>query len=359
MKVSNVRKSNFELLRIFAMLLIVMYHFSVHSPFAEFENVLSVNRLGIQFMGIGGKLGVNLFVLISGYFMCTTKEFKVKKIIVLFLQILMCSVLCYGLSCVVTNQFSIGELIRTVFPITFVRWWFASTYFVLLFFAPFLNKLIAVLSKQSYRSLLIIMAVMWVLIPTVTNTDFQSNNLIWFVFMYLLAGYVRIHSEDIRISKKASFWISVIITLLMFMSVVVFDILGTKIGWFASKATYFFGTQKLPLVALSVSIFLLFKDIDIKTNKYINAVASTTFGIYLLHDYSDMRDIIWNRIFRVSNFQNSGALLIYGAFCIIAVFVVCSAIEYIRKLLFDKVFEKIADFAINKTTKLLKCQNND
>lgn len=359
MQIQNVRRSNFELLRIFAMLLIVMHHFSVHSPFVEFTNALSVNRLGIQFMEIGGKLGVNLFVLISGYFMCTSKEFKVKKIIVLFLQILMYSVLCYSVICIATNQFSIREVLRTFLPITFVNWWFASTYFVLLFFTPFINKLIAVLSKQSYRSLLIIMAVMWVLIPTVTNTDFQSNNLIWFVFLYLLAGYIRIYPEDMKISKKASFWASVIITLMMFLSVVVFDILGTKIGWFASKATYFFGTQKLPLVVLSISIFLLFKDIDIKTNKFINAVASTTFGVYLLHDHSAMRDIIWNRIFRVGSFQDSWVLLIYGAFCTVSVFVICSAIEYVRKLLFDKAFEKIADYAINKTTKILKLKNND
>ena len=140
MQIQNVRRSNFELLRIFAMLLIVMHHFSVHSPFVEFTNALSVNRLGIQFMEIGGKLGVNLFVLISGYFMCTSKEFKVKKIIVLFLQILMYSVLCYSVICIATNQFSIREVLRTFLPITFVNWWFASTYFVLLFFTPFINK---------------------------------------------------------------------------------------------------------------------------------------------------------------------------------------------------------------------------
>ena len=60
------RKSNFELLRILAMLRIIGHHFSVHGDAVFATDVLTVNRLWMQCIEIGGKLGVNIFVLISG-----------------------------------------------------------------------------------------------------------------------------------------------------------------------------------------------------------------------------------------------------------------------------------------------------
>ena len=60
------RESNLELLRIIMMILIVAHHFALHGGFDYPKEVVSLNRLWIQLMTIGGKLGVDVFVLISG-----------------------------------------------------------------------------------------------------------------------------------------------------------------------------------------------------------------------------------------------------------------------------------------------------
>ena len=62
----NIRKSNIELLRIVAMVIIVMHHFAIHGGFAFSSETISINRLWVQFITMGGRLGVNIFVLISG-----------------------------------------------------------------------------------------------------------------------------------------------------------------------------------------------------------------------------------------------------------------------------------------------------
>ena len=60
------RQSNIELLRIIAMIFIIAHHFAVHGGFNFSTDIITVNSLWIQFIKIGGKIGVNIFVLISG-----------------------------------------------------------------------------------------------------------------------------------------------------------------------------------------------------------------------------------------------------------------------------------------------------
>ena len=60
------RQSNIELLRIVAIVMSVVHHFAVHGNMEFPLTSLSANRLWIQLLMLGGKVGVNLFVLSSG-----------------------------------------------------------------------------------------------------------------------------------------------------------------------------------------------------------------------------------------------------------------------------------------------------
>ena len=78
MKKTMERLSNFEILRIISMLLIICHHFALYSGCRYPSSTITMNSVFIQFLSYGGQLGVNLFVLISGYFL-VKNEFKVKK----------------------------------------------------------------------------------------------------------------------------------------------------------------------------------------------------------------------------------------------------------------------------------------
>lgn len=54
------------------MIMIVSSHFATHGGFAFDAADLSVSRFWVGFMAMGGKLGVDIFVLISGYFLITS-----------------------------------------------------------------------------------------------------------------------------------------------------------------------------------------------------------------------------------------------------------------------------------------------
>lgn len=91
------RQSNIELLRIISMILILAHHFSVHGGFNILKTSFTINRLWIQFLQFGGKIGVNIFVIISGYFLITSKGIKISKVLKLWLQLFFYSVSIYTL----------------------------------------------------------------------------------------------------------------------------------------------------------------------------------------------------------------------------------------------------------------------
>lgn len=72
------RRSNFEFLRIVALLLIVFHHMSVHGS-VPFGSGTLFDDIYFQLLAFGGRVGVWIFVMISGYFL-VYKTFKFQKI---------------------------------------------------------------------------------------------------------------------------------------------------------------------------------------------------------------------------------------------------------------------------------------
>ena len=64
----KVRDSNFELLRIVAMIMIIGCHFVTYTQWHFPPGYSGETKLALQMLRLGGKTGVILFVLITGYF---------------------------------------------------------------------------------------------------------------------------------------------------------------------------------------------------------------------------------------------------------------------------------------------------
>ena len=127
----RTRQSNFELARIFSMVLVLILH-STYSALGWPEEVdgISCGRLLVESLAI---VGVNVFVLISGYFSIEPKLKSIKNFIFICLFYGIFSMI-YHLS---TGEFSI----RNVFFVSSGNW-FVVSYIGLLIVSPFLNSLI-------------------------------------------------------------------------------------------------------------------------------------------------------------------------------------------------------------------------
>ena len=157
-KTNTPRNSSLELLRIISMIMIVFHHFAIHGGFEWDAPSLSIPYFWYNFIIGGGKVGVDVFVLISGYFLVNKEGslFDFKRILKFWGQVFFYSIAFYIIFRLMgMNDMGIKSFIKVFFPITCSHWWFASTYFVLFLIHPFLNKLLHYLDKKMYQNLLV------------------------------------------------------------------------------------------------------------------------------------------------------------------------------------------------------------
>lgn len=357
---SSIRQSNFELLRIVAMFMIIAHHLCGHGGLKFDNSVFSVNHLWTDVFSMGGKIGVNIFFLISGYFLVKTKNVTVNKIIKLWAQLLFYSISVFlffyfsGLFKGMSISGFAFELFKSCFPVITETWWFASVYFLLYIFSPFINRFLKLLDKKNYRLMLIIMTFFWCIVPTFTVEQYpvQCTYLVWAVYVYSIAGYYRLYGFSRKFSdKKAGFWITlaVITILITAFTVFVIMLLGTKISFFEGRSKHFLQEHSLLLLAIAVFLFLGFQKLKIQS-KFINIVAGSTFGIYLIHDYANSR-ILWKTIFHFPDFQESIMLIPYSILVVLITFVVCCIIDLIRKYAFEPLYLKLLNYALSPLIK--------
>lgn len=293
-KKENKRDSNFEVLRILSMIMIVFHHLSVHSGLNLSTIEIFPNVLWIKFIQMGGKIGVNLFVLISGYFLINSERIKISKILKLWGQMLFTSISIYIVFCILgLEHLKIQYIIKRILPVIFEEWWFSSTYFVLYIISPVLNNMLKRIERNNYKRMLLIMLVFWCIIPTLFGTSFQSNSLIWFVTLYCVAGYIKLYGQDWKISNKKYFLLALVIVIFTYSSVILLDLKNIRVSNFENNILYFYNMQRLPMFLISLFVFLGFKETTVEYSRFINIIASTTFGIYLIHDDNYMRRFLW------------------------------------------------------------------
>ncbi len=324
------RKSNLEILRIISMIMIVMHHYALYSGFL-WENEITVNRIIVNFFEMFGKVGVVIFILISGYFYDKTK-FKLKKFITLILQVWIFSIIGLIIG-VISNsdKLNISNIIKSIFPISFSTYWFASCYILIYIFSPFLKKIINNISKRDYKILLTIMLLIWFVYPTIPKVETYSNVFISLIVIYLIGGYLKKYGIRFLDSNKNNISISIIIFIIFIMNIIMLsiEILAIKIPLLQDKWMYFNGERSIFVLILAILLFSVFKNLNIKNNKIINKIAATTFGIYLVHENIFLKDIIWNKIVQGAKFINSPFLILNAILGVLGVFIISSIIYWV------------------------------
>lgn len=197
---ASPRSSNLELLRILSILMIVIFHCAYKSGFG-FEPGFSVNKLVVKCFWMLGELGVNLFMLISGYFMVNGR-FKWKKLVRLLAEVQF----YYWLTLFIAGKLGIYQLagrkdtLFAFFPVTLNRYWFITAYIIIYLLSPYLNILIQAMDQNTYRKFLLTALSLYCIIPTFFGVFFNTtesmlyyNRMIWLAIMYFLGAYIYIY----------------------------------------------------------------------------------------------------------------------------------------------------------------------
>ena len=341
-----MRSSNLELLRIFSMFLIVCHHFAVHSGFKLMAtNDISFNILWTQFLAIGGKLGVDLFVLISGYFLIKSNA-KPSSLLRLWLLTAFYGMGLYIIFSLTGDvKFSVRELLINFLGLLTRTYWFVTCYAVMFIFSPFIANALRGMSKEAYKWLLFLSVILWSLIPTLAiaqNIKYYYSSLIWFFVLFAIAGYLRLYVDVSKLSRRFLLSLTFISLFFIVLYYVCIDIYvkiygrGYNDWFFWARENSFF------VLVLSIAIFVLFLKLKDFKSKLVNYVSATMFGVYLIHDNYYVRKFVWRTFFHSKDLLNDTHFFVYSMCCIVSVFICCVAIEFCRSLFLEKIFTRIS-----------------
>lgn len=154
--IKSSRSSNLELYRIVVMFMIVCHHYVVNSGLLDklYENPTSLRSIYFYVFGAWGKMGINCFVLITGYFMCKS-NITLRKFLKLILQVFFYNIVINVIFAVTRyHHYSVHEALRLLWPLKGINSNFISGYLLFFLCIPFLNLLYITLLKESTNCLL-------------------------------------------------------------------------------------------------------------------------------------------------------------------------------------------------------------
>ncbi len=351
-KTSLKRSSNFELLRILAMLMIVASHATQHSgngDWALITKPFSLNVFATYIFGTYGQTGVILFVIISSWFLCTSNSIHINKAVRLYFQTMISSVLIFFF--VKFGGFEpvgIKEFIKALLTPVHSGYWFIRTYLLFYLIVPFLQKAIQAADEVTHRKLLLVLTVFLALLSFfIPDIETEFGRVGVFVYIFIAVSYLKKHEGNFLEKHCRLIFISLLI--LMQTSLLGTNLFCYHFGFsteFLEKILKrIFPCRHIFVMLLSMSLFYIFKNyVKIGSSKIINAIAKTTFGVYIFHEnplycsYGEKglsnKALLFERWLHVGeHFETDIFYPLYFLGCVLFVFVSCSLLEFLRQCL--------------------------
>ncbi|MBQ8364373.1 MAG: acyltransferase family protein [Bacteroidaceae bacterium] len=320
------RASNIELLRIIAMTFIVIWHISIHAQKGEAATH--------DFITATTTTGVNLFLLITGYFGLKLRWKSYLNIIAM--------VIFYSLLSIVINYYvfgyqpSIKDVFKAVNPFGITAYWFVDYYIILLLLSPILNIIKDRATNKEYIYLIGILVYLSCIIGLLFGRTINKNGycIMQFITIYYIGDAIKRFKLTNRISNKYLIAIYIASTFILYIGGI-FNIPG--------RAAY----NNPILMAAAISLFCIVAKMQF-ASKHINSYAKCMFPVYLIHEGLFGKNIYY-LLYEIGAKQNyySHEYALSLLFYIVVLFVGAAIIENIRRAIMDKPIEMLCNF-LNK-----------
>lgn len=338
------RLSNLELLRVISIFMIIIHHFSIRSYEVCSNDTSSFILLFFQSLG---KAGVNCFVIIGSYFLVNSK-FKISKILYITLSSLFYYLLFYTILKLIGLNVSINIL--SIF--TDSPYWFAKTYCILLILSPIGNYILNKIRKIKVQIILFIMSTIVVVVLPFISTEYNfasKNRIIAFCYVYFIAAIIK-KIETNKNYRNIQLKIGVMFIVASLTITFIYIYLWMNGNEYMNRFM-FFSENGITCLCLSIGLFLVFKNINIKFNKYINILASCTLGIYFIHDSRYISPYLWKYVGLI-NIDGPIMMFIYGIIVSTLVLLLCAFIDLLKQKSIDKYINKISEITNMKINKI-------
>lgn len=291
-KTTKMRDSGVELLRILTALSVVMLHYNDGRAF-KYVEAGSAQQITLFFLESCAICAVDLFILISGYYLSRTQKRSVLKPLELIVEIVIIRLLFLASSLIFEHSaFSLKGLLLCFVP----NKYFVILYCALYLISPFLNRVFRKFSGKQWKQFLLIVLLVFSVWNTlvdvleeVVGSEFmglstitawgskQGFNIVNFCLLYSIGAYLRCNPTPKNLEKRTvlfAFWLlSVLCIFFWALLCRRFHLLELRSAWMYHN----------PLVIFSaVLLFLFFRSLSFKS-KAINRLSAASFTCYLVH----------------------------------------------------------------------------
>lgn len=332
MEAIKLRQSNIELLRIVSIFFVLIGHAFgvvlglpdakevVAGPFVSFQRIL----LGAVALG-----GVNIFVLISGWFGIHPTSRGLGKFL---FQV---AFLLWGIYVValLTGKSDVSLYGIKVSLGIYEGYWFVMAYLGMYLLSPVLNAFAESTSKRQFKILLMgfyLFQCYYCWIMDMVNY-FNGYSVTFFCGLYLTARYVRLY--PIRLLERRPWLIYATITL--FLAV------GSTVGiWLVGSPLKLLRYDNPLEIVASVCFLLGFLRLKLQS-KVINTFAKSCFAVYLIHFNPFVFPYFRVGVEWIS--VNFGSVFFVAAMFVylILVYISCSVIDSLRLLSWNIVLKRL------------------
>ncbi|WP_044914226.1 acyltransferase family protein [Butyrivibrio sp. WCE2006] len=361
---SDNRSSNFELLRVLAMVMIIIHHIFVHCINIQltdyssmtrmdngyFNNPIIFKRLWLSDFGsFFGPLGNAIFVLISGYFLVQKENVNMVKISKKLLsQLAFASVALIGGSFLWyrLTKLEVGRYVGLADISNFnTMSWYVGYYFMIILIGKlFLNSWLSKLDFKQYSEFLLIIFAMvefgWTgalldgLIPGLRTLGTG-------IFLYSFSGYIKKYDPLRRIKLPfivlGGLFVICLICLSAYnvrsLSMENFEKFGGKI--YIQVVTEYSNWHVLVIIS-GIMLFELFRRMKTFSSRIINFLGSSTFMIYLIHDNGVFYSL-WEKTDWIYYWYNSTATFVINILKYAGLTFLIGVVAYIIYSCIDRV----------------------
>ena len=334
------RLPQFELLRVLCMFGIVVNHFftyglDIYGLNGSAFTVPVDGFLDAALWGVleGTKLlslvSVNCFVLITGYFLTYTTDFRLKGIFRVWMQTVFYGLVVYLLMVAAgLEAFSLQQAVRFFFPVATNRYWFITTYIALMAVAPFLSRMVSGIDRRTYCILLAVGFVLCFQYPF-GEMFVDSQQLVLFIYLFLVGGYIRRFASLPCLSRTRCAILSVCLFLAMMAVAVVKNLMDAHEPFLV----YAMGYTSLVL-PFSICLFFIIAraGCPVAISRVLPAVSPYVLAVYLIHSHPHFQNWMWHSI---GQSVTSLPLTLMPLLCLAwsaLIFVLCIAVERVRHL---------------------------
>lgn len=356
-KVSQ-RQSGIELLRILAAMGVILIHYNGNYAFT-YVNQQSLNQYLLFFLESCCICAVDLFIFISGYFLCTTQKRSLGKVLGLLIQLTFFKEIFFILPHIINHDINTTTFLKGI------RWnfipqnYFVILYIVLYIFSPYINILLSSFTKKQFKYFILIFFLIYSLYSTgvdilgeIHGESFfglsplgawgnqRGFNIVNFILLYVLGAYIRGNNIIIKRLKTP---LLVFMLLIIQTMIFVWALANERTSGIGFRSAWCYHN---PFVIIeAILYFVIFLRLSFYS-KIINSLAKAAFTCFLIHG-------TFLSQLRIQQFVNQNIIFLLGHILI------SCAILYILSFMMFVLYDLCTGKILNKMNQIQLFNENN